>query len=135
MTDFQAEQFENTTWSSTKSTTPNFVIYRYHPVPVNLQNSAERSGRWSGFSNIQWLSCPLFTLIDHSSPQNLTTLRLIYQESRVRFLKEARSRTCQFSRSRWKKRDLERFSQALNGRFLCFAPKIVEHSHYLLPPA
>jgi hypothetical protein len=27
MTDFQAEQFENTTWSSTKSTTANFVIY------------------------------------------------------------------------------------------------------------
>ena|SRR5438132_5355747 len=27
MTDFQAEQFENTIWSSTKSTTPNCVIY------------------------------------------------------------------------------------------------------------
>ena len=27
MADFQADQFENTTWSSTKSTTPNFVVY------------------------------------------------------------------------------------------------------------
>src|SRR2546427_654280 len=32
MTDFQAEQFENTIWSSTKSTTPNCVIYRRQDV-------------------------------------------------------------------------------------------------------
>ena len=47
---------------------------------------------------------------------------LIADDSRVRFLVEARSRTCQLTRYRWKKRDLERFSQALKGRFLGFAP-------------
>ncbi len=36
MTDFQAEQFENTIWSSTKSTTPNCVIYM---TPGGIRNA------------------------------------------------------------------------------------------------
>ncbi len=32
------------------------------------------------------------------------------------------SQRCQFTTYRWKKPDGERFLQALNGRFLCFAP-------------
>jgi hypothetical protein len=42
MTDFQAEQFENTTWSSTKSTTPNFVIYRYRTGKHCVDGCADR---------------------------------------------------------------------------------------------
>jgi hypothetical protein len=46
---------------------------------ANLQNVDGKSKVGSSFSNSQWLSCSLVAPIDHSSPDNLPTLHLIYQ--------------------------------------------------------
>ena len=37
LVNFQAEQLKNTTWSSIKNTTPNFVIYTYHSDNISIE--------------------------------------------------------------------------------------------------
>src|SRR6266700_1695191 len=62
---------------------------------ANLQNGDGKSKVGSSFSCSQWLSCSLFTLIAHSSPQNLPTCRFLHTpgEARLRLGKLAQSST------------------------------------------